>query len=211
MNQNKENKMKRLLVSVLFFTFLSAEISLLGGVNFGNIQYNSDNEMNLESRTGANVGMEIDITQKLTTDWWHPKAIKVGGAFIQRGTNRDSGFDVYNYVTAHSLYYLNWGSIGSLNLDKNFPIYIGLQLGACIGGTVDEGIAGDENNSLNLDGDDFNFNYGLLLGGDIMISNRMGIRVSYYKGFANAMKDRDEDENFKHTGIGIGILYNLYD
>ena len=91
-----------------------------------NIQYNnnSDNEINLESKVGANVGMEIAIPT--SADWWNFNTFKVGGAFVQRGTNRDSGFDLYNYVTGHALYYIHWGSsTGSLNLDKNFPIYIG--------------------------------------------------------------------------------------
>ena len=84
----------------------------------------------------------------------------------------------------------------------------GFQLGKCNEGKFEMSFAG-ESESEDLKGEDFELDYGLLLGVDYMINTNMGIRASYYLGLADVVKDNDSDLNFKNRGIGISLLYSL--
>ena len=47
--------------------------------------------------------------------------------------------------------------------------------------------------------------YGLFLGGDYMINEKFGIRVSYFKGFSETV----EDDKTKNNTISVSLLFNL--
>ena len=137
--------MKRLLILILFVTFLSAKnsLTLIGGVNMGHIQFNEDmtDVFDSEHKAGLNIGIEKTF---------HPNSFnsfKLGGAFIQRGYEYEfivydsgdgdvielhsSGPITFNYISGYALYNLNWGIA---KLDKYFPMFIGLELGLPTGG-----------------------------------------------------------------------------
>jgi len=63
--------------------------------------------------------------------------------------------------------------------------------------------------SEDLEGEDFELDYGLLLGVDYMLNTNMGVRASYYLGLADVVKDLDSDFNFTNTGIGISLLFKM--
>ena len=47
--------------------------------------------------------------------------------------------------------------------------------------------------------------YGLFLGGDYMINEKIGIRASYFKGLSDIV----EDAKTKNTTLSLSLLYHL--
>ena len=98
--------MKKSLTILLLVTGLFAQggITIVGGLNMGSIKYNHSVMADL-----------IDISMKMGLSVGAEKmagALKVGGAFVQRGTKTSTkisgeirkGSDTYNYLTGYALY-----------------------------------------------------------------------------------------------------------
>ena len=131
--------------------------------------------------------------------------LKVGGAFVQRGTKSSieildvkvEGSNTYNYLSGYALY--------PYAIQEELSAFGGLQAGFFLSGSGEV-----EGESYDFESDDIGLDYGLLLGVDYMFDTNMGIRASYYLGLADVVKDLDSDSNFTNTGIGISLLFKIY-
>lgn len=170
--------------------------TFVGGINMASVKYNDSDiqdEVDISMKMGINVGIE-SAGGPLT----------VGLAYVQRGAEvgldifgqHISGSDTYNYLTAYIIY--------PHTIQEGLSAFGGLQMGKCLGGEAEL-----EGESDNLDGADFKLDYGLLVGANIMLNQNIGIRGSYYLGFADVAKDFDSDENWKNRGIGLTLLYKM--
>jgi opacity protein-like surface antigen len=190
--------MQKPILTLFLITGLFAQggFTIVGGLNLGSVQYNDSDVADLfdiSMKVGLNIGAETAVGP-----------LKVGGALVQRGAKMEMSFlgetftgsDTYNYLTAYGIY--------PYAIKEGISAFGGLQLGKAIGGTSE--FDGD---SETLNSDDFALDYGLLIGLDYMINTKMGVRASYYLGLADVIKDVDSDFNFKNTGIGLALLYNL--
>jgi len=190
--------MKKSLTILLLVTGLFAQggITIVGGLNMGSIKYNDSDLADLidiSMKMGLSVGAETMAGP-----------LKVGGAFVQRGTNSSieilgekiEGSNTYNYLSGYALY--------PYAIQEGLSAFGGLQAGFYLSGSGEV-----EGESYDLESDDIGLDYGLLLGVDYMLNTNMGIRASYYLGLADVVKDADSDLNFKNRGIGISLLYSL--
>ena len=194
--------MKKSLTILLLVTGLFAQggITIVGGLNMGSIKYNDSDLADLidiSMKMGLSVGAETMAGP-----------LKVGGAFVQRGTNSSIGIlwaaysekiegsNTYNYLSGYALY--------PYAIQEGISAFGGLQTGFFLSGSSEV-----EDESIDLESDDFGLDYGLLLGVDYMLNTNMGIRASYYLGLADVLKDADSDLNLKNRGIGISLLYSL--
>ena len=190
--------MKKSLTILLLVTGLFAQsgITIVGGLNMGSIKYNNSDLADLidiSMKMGLSVGAETMAGP-----------LKVGGAFVQRGTKSSmeiqgvkvEGSNTYNYLSGYALY--------PYTIQEGISAFGGLQTGFFLSGSSEV-----EDESIDLESDDFGLDYGLLLGVDYMLNTNMGIRASYYLGLADVIKDADSDLNLKNRGIGISLLYSL--
>ena len=190
--------MKKSLTILLLVTGLFAQggITIVGGLNMGSIKYNDSDLADLidiSMKMGLSVGAETMAGP-----------LKVGGAFVQRGTKSSietsgvkvEGSNTYNYLSGYALY--------PYAIQEGLSAFGGLQTGFFLSGSGEV-----EGESYDFDSDDIGFDYGLLLGVDYMFDTNMGIRASYYLGLADVIKDADSDLNLKNRGIGISLLYSL--
>ena len=190
--------MKKSLTILLLVTGLFAQggITIVGGLNMGNIKYNDSDVADLidiSIKMGLSVGAENMVGP-----------LKVGGAFVQRGTKSSieisgvkvEGSNTYNYLSGYALY--------PYAIQEGLSAFGGLQTGFFLSGSWEI-----EGESYDFDSDDIGLDYGLLLGVDFTLNTNMGIRASYYLGLADVAKDVDSELNFKNRGIGISLLYSL--
>ena len=174
--------------------------TIVGGLNMGSIKYN-DSDVADEVDVSMNMGFSIGAETMAGP-------LKVGGGFVQRGANVEfdllgetlEGSDIFNYLSGYGLY--------PFAIQEGLSAFGGFQLGKCIGGKT-EVLWGVESESEDLKGKDFALDYGLLLGVDYSINANMGVRASYYLGLADVVEDVVSDLNYKHTGIGVLLLYKM--
>ncbi|MDO9577281.1 MAG: outer membrane beta-barrel protein [Candidatus Cloacimonadales bacterium] len=189
-----------LLVLGLFASSLLAQNKsmLVGGVNFGSISYNDKDiadMVDVSSKLGFNVGLEAAAGP-----------LKFGVSYIQRGSTVKvsdydyKGWEIYNYITGYALI--------PIPLSKQFSLLGGMQVGKCLGGKWEADMYG-ESDSGTLDAEDFNIDFGIVVGADIMFSPKVGARASYYYGLSDVAKDIDSNDNYKNNGFGINLLFAL--
>ena len=194
--------MKKSLTTLLLVTGLFAQggITIVGGLNMGSLEYNDSDladAVDISMKPGLSMSAETMVGP-----------LKVGGGFVQRGANIEADFlgetlegsDTFNYLSGYGLY--------PYTIQEGLSAFGGFQLGKCIGGKTEISFDGNSE-SEDLEGEDFELDYGLLLGVDYMLNTNMGVRASYYLGLADVVKDLDSDSNFTNTGIGISLLFKM--
>ena len=110
-----------------------------------------------------------------------------------------------NYLTLHAVY--------PYAIQEKITVFGGIQLGNGINGEakIKQSISGSglfdgtSVDSEEWDAEDMELEYGLFLGGDYMINEKIGIRVSYFKGFSETV----EDDKTKNNTISVSLLYHL--
>ena len=188
------------------------KLTLIGGLNLGTIEYNNSqlNDLaDIQYRAGANLAVEITQGK-----------MKLGAAFIQRGGDLSldmdgitlSGYDVINYIAIYGLL--------PVVSQQGFTASAGFQAGKMISGktkmTLTDtynltgyGYGYSETMSQDLETEYFNIDYGLIVAADFKITSQIGIRGSYYIGLGDVLAGfpGGSDDNYKHRGIGIDLLY----
>jgi len=186
--------------------FAQGGLTIVGGLNMGSIKYNDSDmadEFDVSMKMGFSIGAETMAGP-----------LKVGGGFVQRGANVEVVF--INSITQYgekfevseTINYLSGYGLYPFSIQEGLSAFGGFQLGKCIGGKAEFSIDG-ESESEDLKGEDFALDYGLLLGVDYSINANMGVRASYYLGLADVVEDVDSDFNYKHSGIGVSLLYKM--
>jgi hypothetical protein len=194
--------MNKSLTILLIVTSLFAQggFTIVGGLNMGSAEYNDSDladAIDISMKPGLSMSAETMVGP-----------LKVGGGFVQRGANIEADFlgetlegsDTYNYLSGYGLY--------PYSIQEGLSAFGGFQLGKCIGGKTEISFDGNSE-SEDLEGEDFELDYGLLLGVDYMLNTNMGVRASYYLGLADVVKDLDSDFNYTNTGIGISLLFKM--
>ena len=124
-----------------------------------------------------------------------------------------------NYLTLHAVY--------PYTVKEKITVFGGLQLGNGLGGEAKlkvsrtdalldttglsmlidmVGIADYESvDTEEIDAEDMELDYGLFLGVDYMINEKIGLRASYFKGLSDIV----EDAKTKNNTISVSLLFNL--
>lgn len=146
-------------------------------------------------KTGVTLGAETTIGHFI-----------IGSAFIQRGTSYKDG--ALDRIGSYTFNYLSGYILGKLTYKEVLSAFGGFQLGKGLSGTQE----GDVDNSLgsgDFKAEDFNIDFGLLFGADIMYNSHIGLRASYYIGFTDILNEVPSNYNIKHRGVGICLLYRM--
>ena len=207
----KANFITILLISSIY---AQGKLTIFGGVNSSQIKYNDNtinDRINISSRNGFNIGFEYPISRFIA-----------GVSYLQRGSKLDantlldiggvdykiniSGYEVFNYLSSH-IYY-------PISLNSKVNSFLGLQFGGSIGGTSITKLKFTDFNSsqsddLNLNAKDFDFDFGMHIGADYMLSNKFGFRASYYLGMIDVKKTLIDSLNYKNNTFNISAIYKV--
>ena len=204
----KKDTMKIILLNILFISALFAQtgLTVVGGLNQSNQNSEEDLEgFDINYVSGYNFAVEKSFG-----------IVRIGVGLNQRGVKMDGeesleGISVsmeieqtLNYLTLHAVY--------PYEIQENIGVFGGVQLGKGNGGTIDMkmsmsflGESVSEDVSEDFDAEDMELEYGLLLGGNYMINEKVGVRASYFKG----LSDLAEDAKTKNNTISVSLLFNL--
>jgi len=202
MKAYKINIMNIFIVTILS-SFLSAEIGLSGGLSYGGVTYNEQisEHMSITNGLGFNAGFEKSVGP-----------ILIGtGYLIQNYTESFNSQDYDStFKNTVSTSYVMGYLIYPYEILR-FRFWGGLQFGQCLGGDMIKTENGIEIETT-MSSDDYNLDLGFLVGTDIMITERIGSRFSYYYGIAKVFEedeviDIDEsDLNVMNVGVNAQLL-----
>jgi methyl-accepting chemotaxis protein len=198
--------LKRVLLSSILFisVSLSQDITVFGGLNESAANWNEDQDFG-DFEEGYASGLKIGIEKRVG-----PALLGLG--FNQRGLqiNIDSdgieGFrkGLINYVTFHGLY--------PINLKDGITGFGGLQLGQPMGSVIyaEETYDGETaTNEEEFDAETFNFDYGIIFGAQYWLTEKIGLRTSYYLGLADVEAEVEEEYNYKNTTVSFSLIYGF--
>ncbi len=193
--------MNLIIMLSLFLSLSYAGNIFVGGVNLANVSPNSEQEVDPNIKVGVTVSAE-NISGNL----------RVGIGYTQRGYTMKESIDGILAMGATTLNYLNIYTLYTYSIQNNLSVFGGIQGGLGLGGKFEmemefDGVSMDFDDDI--ESDDMSFDYGVLVGGDYMINDKMGMRCSYYHGFANIIEDQDSDDNLRNTGVQLALLYKL--
>lgn len=194
--------MKKLLAALIFVTgilttglFAKNEITFSGGINLGNLGYDSGNGLRDTSmKPGPTFGFEF-----------LKGPIIFGAAYVRRGGNWE--INSIDYAESISLDYLTGYVLFNIPIAKDFSGIFGCQFGECMGGTINYEYD-DVTGSVILYTDAFNLDFGIIFGADYMFNSKIGARVSYYAGYTGVYAS-ETSNNFKNSGIGLCLLFKI--
>ena len=115
------------------------------------------------------------------------------------------GEQTLNYLTLHAIY--------PYAIQEKITVFGGIQLGNGINGEakIKQSISGSglfdgtSVDSEEWDAEDMELEYGLFLGVDYMINEKIGVRASYFKG----LSDIFEGATTKNNTISVSLLFNI--
>lgn len=208
MQPNKIN-INKILVTIILCSSLYAEIAIIAGVNYGGVTYSEEiyQYMSIANGIGFNAALEKSIGPTI-----------VGLGFFQQ-----SYIENFDYSTSESdEISFTFKNTTSTNYAMGYVIYPyeidplrvwgGLQFGHCLSGTSTLKYNGQET-KRDIKSDEYNLDYGLLLGVDYMFMKYIGVRGSYYYGLAEVFKEEidffianEEKLNAMNVGINAQLL-----
>ena len=201
--------MKIVLLNILFISAIFAQngLTVVGGLNQSNQTFEEDDvgDENINYLNGYNLTVEKSFG-----------IAKFGVGLNQRGVKLNAeesimGISVsldaeqtLNYLTLHAVY--------PYAIQEKITVFGGVQLGKGLGGEANMKISmsflgetESSDDSEDIDAEDMELEYGLFLGGDYMINEKIGVRASYFKG----LSDIAEDADTKNNTISVSLLFNL--
>ena len=197
MKAYKINIMNIFIVTILS-SFLSAEIGLAGGLSYGGVTYNEEisEHMSITNGLGFNAGFEKSVGP-----------ILIGTGYLVQNYTESFNSQDYDstfkntvstsYVMGYLIYpYEVW----------KFRFWGGLQFGQCLGGNMIKTEDGIEIETT-MNSDDYNLDLGFLVGTDIMITEHIGSRFSYYYGITKVLKENVslhiDETNLNIINVGV--------
>jgi len=201
--------MKIILLNILFFSAIFAQsgLTIAGGLNQSKQTMEEDADgLEINYMNGYNLYVERSFGVARFGVGLNQRGVKLNQAVSDMGvTVSVDGKQTLNYLTLHAIY--------PYEIQEKITVFGGIQLGNGIGGEVKikQVISGSgpfDGTSVDaeeIDAEDMDLEYGLFLGGDYMINEKIGIRASYFK----ALSDIVEDAKTKNNTLSVSLLYHL--
>ncbi|MDG2266462.1 MAG: outer membrane beta-barrel protein [Candidatus Marinimicrobia bacterium] len=201
--------MKIILLNILFFSAIFAQSGLIimGGLNQSKQNIEEDAEgLEINYMNGYNLYVERSFGVARFGVGLNQRGVKLNQAVSDMGvTVSADGEQTLNYLTVHAIYLYE--------IQEIITVFGGIQLGNGIGGEakVKHVISGSgylDGTSVeteDIDAEDMDLEYGLFLGADYMINEKIGIRASYFKGLSDIV----EDAKTKNNTLSVSLLYHL--
>jgi len=201
--------MKIILLNILFFSAIFAQsgLTIAGGLNQSKQTIEEDADgLEINYMNGYNLYVERSFGVARFGVGLNQRGGKLNQAVSDMGvTVSVDGEQTLNYLTLHAIY--------PYEIQEKITVFGGIQLGNGIGGEVKikQVISGSgffdgtTVDTEDIDAEDMDLEYGLFLGGDYMINEKIGIRASYFK----ALSDIVEDAKTKNNTLSVSLLYHL--
>ncbi len=201
--------MKIILLNILFFSAIFAQSGLIimGGLNQSKQTIEEDAEgLEINYMNGYNLYVERSFGVARFGVGLNQRGVKLNQAVSDMGvTVSADGEQTLNYLTVHAIY--------PYEIQEIITVFGGIQLGNGIGGEakVKHVISGSgylDGTSVeteDIDAEDMDLEYGLFLGADYMLNEKIGIRASYFKGLSDIV----EDAKTKNNTLSVSLLYHL--
>ena len=191
--------MRKLLISALLITGLFAQITVVAGLNLGNVSYGADLKTAMDDFKVTNSfkpGLAIGVDYAVGP-------VVANAGLTQRGTTMsyDGVDDKVNSTTN----YITFGASYPYAINDQMSVSAGLGLGMLMSASTKVGDADAVDSKEGM----ASMDYGLNLGFDYGINDNMGVRLSYYLGLADTNEETTEGYEVKNTGIGVSFLYGL--
>ena len=199
--------MKIILLNILFISAIFAQsgLTVVGGLNQSKqtIEENTDG-LDINYMNGYNLYVERSFGVARFGVGLNQRGVKLKQEVSDMGvTVSVDGEQTLNYLTLHAIY--------PYAIQEKITVFGGIQLGNGIGGEakIKQSISGSglfdgtSVDSEDIDAEDMDLEYGLFLGGDYMINEKIGIRASYFKGLSEIV----EDAKTKNYTISVSLLF----
>ena len=206
------------LVFICIFAHITSlaqnNITVFSGYNFSTIKYNQDNineNVNFNFHRGSNIGIEYRFPKIIAGFGYFQR-----GSSLSRATNLNiggidynidiSGYEVYNYLSAHLLYIYG--------LNQSLELFGGIQIGK---GNNGESFAklkftdfnSSRSDNIELKSEDFNIDQGIKLGMNYMLNPKFGFRASYFSGLHDVRSNLDDSLNYRNNSFQVSLLMNF--
>jgi len=189
-----EINIKNIFIVFILSSSLFAEIGVSAGVQYGGVTYNEEisEHMSITNGIGFNASIEKNIGPTL-----------IGVGYFQQSYTENFNSEDYDdskfkntvstsYITSYVLYpHEIW----------KFRFFGGLQIAQCLDGKMTR-TENQITEEISLSSDDYNLDFGFLIGSDIMITKHIGSRFSYYYGIAKLRKE-DIDLDINETNLNV--------
>ena len=201
--------MKIILLNILFISAMFAQsgLTVVGGLNQSKQTIEEDvDDLDIDYMNGYNLYVERPFGVARFGVGLNQRGVKLNQEVSDMGiTISVDGEQTLNYLTLHAVY--------PYAIQEKITVFGGIQLGNGINGEakIKQSISGSglfdgtSVDSEEWDAEDMELEYGLFLGGDYMINEKIGIRVSYFKGFSETV----EDAKTKNNTISVSLLCHL--
>ena len=201
--------MKIILLNILFISAMFAQsgLTVVGGLNQSRQTIEEDaDDLDINYMNGYTLYVERSFGVVRFGIGLNQRGVKLNQKVSDMGiTISVYGEQTLNYLTLHAVY--------PYAIQEKITVFGGLQLGNGLAGEakIKQSISGSglfdgsSVGSEEWDAEDMELEYWLFLGGDYMINEKIGIRVSYFKGFSETV----EDDKTKNNTISVSLLYHL--
>ena len=201
--------MKIILLNILFISTIFAQngLTVVGGLNQSNQTFEEDDvgDENINYLNGYNLTVEKSFGIAKFGVGLNQRGVKLNAEESDMGMSLDMEVEqTLNYLTLHAVY--------PYAIQEKITVFGGVQLGKGLGGEANMKISmsfmgetESSDDSEDIDAEDMELEYGLFLGGDYMINEKIGVRASYFKG----LSDIAEDDETKNNTISVSLLFKL--
>ena len=201
--------MKIVLLNILFISAIFAQngLTVVGGLNQSNQTFEEDDvgDENINYLNGYNLTVEKSFGIAKFGVGLNQRGVKLNAEESDMGLSLDMEAELtLNYLTLHAVY--------PYAIQEKITVFGGVQLGKGIGGKAKMKMSlsmfGDTESvdeSEDIDAEDMDLEYGLFLGGDYMINEKIGVRASYFGGLSDII----EDAKTKNNTISVSLLFNI--
>ena len=201
--------MKIILLNILFISTIFAQngLTVVGGLNQSNQTFEEDDvgDENINYLNGYNLTVEKSFGIAKFGVGLNQRGVKLNAEESDMGMSLNMEVEqTLNYLTLHAVY--------PYAIQEKITVFGGVQLGKGLGGEANMKISisflgetESSDESEDIDAEEMDLEYGLFLGGDYMINEKIGVRASYFKG----LSDIAEDDETKNNTISVSLLFNL--
>ena len=200
--------MKIVLLNILFISAIFAQngLTVVGGLNQSNQTTEEDvDDIDINYMNGYNLTVEKSFGIARFGVGLNQRGVKLNAEESIMGISVSLDAEqTLNYLTLHAVY--------PYAIQEKITVFGGVQLGKGLGGEANMktsmsllGETESTDESEDIDAEDMDLEYGLFLGGDYMINEKIGLRASYFKGLSDIV----EDAKTKNNTLSISLLYHL--
>ena len=201
--------MKIILLNILFISAIFAQngLTVVGGLNQSNNTFEEDDvgDVDINYMNGYNLTVEKSFGIAKFGVGLNQRGVKLNAEESDMGMSLNMEVEqTLNYLTLHAVY--------PYAIQEKITVFGGVQLGKGLGGEANMKISmsflgetESSDESEDIDAEEMDLEYGLFLGGDYMINEKIGVRASYFKG----LSDIAEDASSKNNTISVSLLCHL--